>query len=563
LKLFDNCAALIFGRAEEFVCGMRSSENEEYEMRTHVPTDVPVEVWMLGTETEMRTTLCAVMKEAVFYYPSMLRTEWLQKQLGMVALAGSQIWWTWEVEESFRKVRQGNKRGMKELSIKLTMELTQLITVVRGQLAKNERKKLNAQIIIDVHQRDIIDNFVRDSVLDEKEFAWESQLRFYWFKKDDDIQIRQCTGCFGFGYEYMGLNGRLVITPLTDRCYMTLTQALHFRLGGSPAGPAGTGKTETVKDLAKSMGCFCVVFNCGEGLDYQAMGRIFSGLAQCGAWGCFDEFNRIDAEVLSVVSTQIKIIQNAMLSGLLRFVFEGKEIALDSRMGIFVTMNPGYAGRTELPDNLKALFRPVTMVIPDLEQICEIMLFSEGFETAKVLAKKMTVLYRLSRDQLSKQHHYDFGLRALKAVLVMAGDLKRGYAELSEEIILMRALRDMNLPKFVYEDVPLFLGLISDLFPGLSCPRVRYPTLNDAVEAALADDGLKPWPKQVVRAILSLAGHRTPSLFPACLGLPLLTRVTGAGGQGDSAVRNHVDAPHYHDRRPNRWWQNHCTSGAR
>uniref|UniRef100_A0A3B4ZZW8 Dynein heavy chain hydrolytic ATP-binding dynein motor region domain-containing protein n=1 Tax=Stegastes partitus TaxID=144197 RepID=A0A3B4ZZW8_9TELE len=91
----------------------------------------------------------------------------------------------------------------------------------------------------------------------------------------------------------------------------------------------------------------------------------------------------------------------------------------------------------------------------------------------------MTVLYKLAREQLSKQSHYDFGLRALKSVLVMAGELKRGSPDLSEDVVLMRALRDMNLPKFVFEDVPLFLGLISDLFPGLDCPRVRYPNFND------------------------------------------------------------------------------------
>lgn len=258
--------------------------------------------------------------------------------------------------------------------------------MVRSDLSNEARKKSNALIIIDVHARDIIDTFVRDSIMDARKFAWESQLRFYWDRTQDDTLIRQCTGLFRYGYEYMGLNGRLVITALTDRCYMTLTTALTYRLGGAPAGPAGTGKTETVKDLAKSLASLCVVFNCGEGLDYKAMGSIFSGLVQCGAWGCFDEFNRIEAEVLSVVSSQIRQIQEALKNGLSRFQFEGKEISIDLKTGIFITMNPGadlscrppfyhlltscrvtcsspgYAGRTELPDNLKALFRPVTMV---------------------------------------------------------------------------------------------------------------------------------------------------------------------------------------------------------
>ncbi|KAJ0394425.1 hypothetical protein P43SY_010922 [Pythium insidiosum] len=148
-------------------------------------------------------------------------------------------------------------------------------------------------------------------------------------------------------------------------------------------------------------------------------------------------------------------------------------------------VNECYAGRTELPDNLKALFRPVTMIVPDLLQICQIMLFSEGFEMAVTLAKKMTVLYKLSREQLSKQYHYDFGLRALKSVLVMAGSLKREYSDMREDLVLMRALRDSNMPKFVFEDVPLFQGLINDLFPGLDCPRVGYAALKTAIEQEL------------------------------------------------------------------------------
>lgn len=220
----------------------------------------------------------------------------------MVCIVGTQIWWTWRIEDVFRKVREGDKYAMKNELKKQTSDLNDLIDLVRTDLNSLDRRKINMLIIVDVHARDIVDNFVKDSILDAREFQWESQLKFYWRVHENDIRICQCTGTFSYGYEYQGLNGRLVITPLTDRCVMTITTALTFKLGGAPAGPAGTGKTETVKDLAKSLAIRCCVTNCGEGLDYKAMGVIFSGLVQTGFWGCFDEFNRITAEVLSVVS---------------------------------------------------------------------------------------------------------------------------------------------------------------------------------------------------------------------------------------------------------------------
>lgn len=504
IKLFDNCESLQFksSRGSTNATGMVSSEKESYEFKTPVACEGAVEDWMSAIEQEMKSTLHQVMKESVITYPRNKRTDWILQYIGMCVLMVSQIWWTYEVEDSFRQVRTGNKQAMKEMRSKLVKQLTDIVALVRSDIDRLSRKKINTLIIVDVHARDLVDGFVRDSILDAREFQWESQLRFYWDRATDDVSIRQCTGTFQTAYEYMGLNGRLVITPLTDRCIMTLTQALSMGFGGSPAGPAGTGKTETVKDLAKAMCRLCNVFNCGEGLDHKAMASIFSGLVQTGGWGCFDEFNRIEAEVLSVISGHIRVIQSAAKAGVRQFVFEGRKIPLNPGFGIFITMNPGYAGRSELPDNLKAMFRPVVMVVPDKELICEVMLFSEGFETnTHMLAKKMITIYDMASGQLSKQHHYDWGLRAIKSILTRAGELKRANTEIREELVLMTAIRDMNMPKFVFEDAPLFVGLLKDLFPDIELDPIHHPTLSEKIDEIFEEMGYSKIPEEMDKVV--------------------------------------------------------------
>ena len=177
-------------------------------------------------------------------------------------------------------------------------------------------------------------------------------------------------------------------------------------MGGSPFGPAGTGKTESVKALGQNFGRQVLVFNCDEGLDYKSMGRIFIGLVKCGAWGCFDEFNRLLEVQLSAISQQIQIIQYAIKEGLQQMTLLGRNIVVNKNAGIFVTMNPagkGYGGRSKLPDNLKQLFRPVAMSAPDIELIAEVTLFSEGFKEAKKLSTKVVSLFKLCGQLLTPQ----------------------------------------------------------------------------------------------------------------------------------------------------------------
>ena len=512
-KMFAGLSGIVIDE-ESTITSFVSKEGEQVQLRRPISLIKTPKIndWLAALESNMKMSLAELLGEAVQSFEALLAysevdaslfNDYLAHFPAQIVVLATQVVWTNSVDAALAS-GGGGLKSLHEMSIKL---LDLLASTVLGDLELLMRKKCEHLITEFVHQRDIIAKLIRMKASSTTHYLWLLQMRYVYRPESDltdRLRIKMANANLVYGFEYLGVPERLVRTPLTDRCFLTCTQAMAQRLGGSPYGPAGTGKTESVKALGIQLGRFTLVFNCDDTFDFQAMGRIFLGICQVGAWGCFDEFNRLEERILSAVSQQVQNIQLGLKKGTdtgnAQIELAGRQFLVNANTGIFITMNPGYAGRSNLPDNLKKLFRSVAMSKPDKELIAEVMLYSQGFKQARQLSKQIVPFFDSCAAQLTKQAHYDFGLRALKSVLVSSGGLKRtrlttlverSQAEsVLESQIIVQSIRETIAPKLIREDVETMKRVEEEAFPGIRYVSADLQKLEDAIKTTAAESNL-------------------------------------------------------------------------
>uniref|UniRef100_A0A914HVR0 Cytoplasmic dynein 2 heavy chain 1 n=1 Tax=Globodera rostochiensis TaxID=31243 RepID=A0A914HVR0_GLORO len=486
-KLFQGINRVVFDAEQQSIRAIVSAEGEIVQMLKPVQIVPRVEQWLSALSEEMRNTLKRLVVDCL-----------QEKSLdparfpSQVLCLTEQIRFCSDVEKCMASIAGTPGDQLAAYRRQLIGQLEQLNSANAEEAIV--RLKLKSLVFDVTHHVGVVDQLLRT---DNNGYigcwAWQRQLRFYLVS--GLVVVRQAEYEFAYTYEYQGNGAKLVHTPLTDKCYLTLTQALGMGLGGNPYGPAGTGKTESVKSLAGLLGRQVLVFNCDEGIDVQAIGRIFVGLIQCGAWGCFDEFNRLGRGVLSAVSSQVQLIQEAVRTKASHCQIGDVSVPVDFNSAIFVTLNPagkGYGGRQRLPDNLKQLFRPVAMSVPDNQQISETLLFAEGFGQAKLLAKKLVTAFGLAKEMLSAQQHYDWGLRALKTVLKGCADAigkqrqktRQRLSEQEEMELVVQNLQLNTLSKLTFADSRRFRVLLDGIFPGTKRETAQFDELFEHIQKA-------------------------------------------------------------------------------
>ncbi|XP_062711545.1 cytoplasmic dynein 2 heavy chain 1 [Aedes albopictus] len=516
-KLFPGIYKLVIEEQSLRILGFCSEEGDKLQLTSPITITPIVEEWLNTLVVEIKSTLKHLIKQCL-QVDAIDEGVIREFPMQVICLVNS-INFTRRAEKAISGMQ------LNDLKRQIQNDINKFSTILHQNTDLLTQIKLRSLLIDLVYQSTTVDYLSNHNVTNLQDWYWLQQLKFYQ-DRNGSVLVKMVYAEFEYSYEFLGNYNKLVYTSLAHNCYLTLTQAMQLGLGGNPFGPAGTGKTECVKSLGAMLGRLVLVFNCDENIDTAAMALILSGLARCGAWGCFDEFNRLQEATLSAISMLIQPLQVALKDKQQEVQLNNETVPLNHHCCVFVTLNPAgeeYGGRQQLPLNLQALFRPIAMQAPRPQQIARVTLFVEGFKNADRIGGQIVELFELSKKMLSKQRHYDWGLRELKSILSACGSaLKVSGDDLSydqEAGLAVNVIRSNTMSRLTLSDCKRFDIVLSNVFPNIQLADSQNEDLRSKILEAFSILGFQSNNRQVEKC-LELAAQLQKRMGVVVIGAP-------------------------------------------
>jgi hypothetical protein len=300
-----------------------------------------------------------------------------------------------------------------------------------------------------VHGRDLLDELLVDPNIRADSFKWQSQLKYNWEAASKSMTISVCNGTLDYGFEYVARTHSLVMTPLTERCYLNILQAVECKTGAACVASTSSGKSSTIRQLGSAVGKALYELDCGEQTEHSTVSDWVTGMAASGTWALFKHVEKLSAPVLAVMAGAVGTVYEELRSGMSEAKVQGLSIPMVNTFACLMTYSPTSAAAS-LPDSLRPFFRVTLMTTPDLAAIAEVLMVSQGFGDARALARKLVLFYKLAGNLLGSEEH-DWGVRTLRRVLEFVGQRRlaaklQGVA-INETAALCNSLDQYNLAR--------------------------------------------------------------------------------------------------------------------
>ncbi|ESO89151.1 hypothetical protein LOTGIDRAFT_229063 [Lottia gigantea] len=444
---------------------VHSSDGETLILQDQVTLTDGVESWLYKLKESVGKTLHQMNLSIINDCNSgIAMDEWASKYPAQVCRMGMLYHWTKECETGISEVKYDRKalQGTLRKYVSHTSKLSSILS--RGAwkgideaMLPVHKGRLECMVAQSLFLRDILENLSSRKLREVTDFEWRRSIRCYLHPVDDKPEplIWILDNSYDYGNEFYGSDIGVALTPLTERCFLTMSQALKQYHGSSITGPVGVGKTETVKGLANILGNFLGMFHCSTTFNPGSLGKIVQGLAMDGCWGCFDEAQNLNSEAIAVLmecaqkvllSLRSSILTTSLMEGqdsygrtgckytvlslrssiLTTSLMEGQDIYIKTTVGLFMTVNPDVTPpRCSLPNELRSSFRTVSLIRPDIGQILKCKCSALGFRAPGILANRLKVLSELVKDQLPHEFHYHFTISSLVGVLKRACQKRR------------------------------------------------------------------------------------------------------------------------------------------